>query len=238
MVAASLSVPVGAAPSSLLQARGDSCQTGSVHRLRTGRLAYAAKAVRPLTARLDSPGRSGVAFGLVNQNGVPTTFGVLSARVDRRCRPTAFRVQLPVWPNGSTGWVRAADVRLAEVRTRIVIDLSQRRVSLLRDGVVISVVAAVVGAPSTPTPVGAYYVNQRLRANNPIAGYGPGAVGISAFSPVLRNWPQGGPIAIHGTDAPALIGTAVSHGCVRIHNRDALAFLRHAVEGTPVQIRR
>jgi lipoprotein-anchoring transpeptidase ErfK/SrfK len=54
---------------------------------------------------------------------------------------------------------------------------------------------------------------------------------------VLLNWPQGGPIAIHGTDAPAMIGSAVSHGCLRIHNTDIRRLLRLAEEGTPVEIR-
>ena len=56
-------------------------------------------------------------------------------------------------------------------------------------------------------------MNQRLLTTNPTGDYGPGAVGISAFSPVLVNWPQGGPIAIHGTNAPDMMGFAVSHGC-------------------------
>jgi hypothetical protein len=54
-------------------------------------------------------------FETTNANRVATVFGVLSARVDRSCRPVAFRVQLPIRPNGSTGWVRASDVRLLTV---------------------------------------------------------------------------------------------------------------------------
>jgi lipoprotein-anchoring transpeptidase ErfK/SrfK len=100
------------------------------------------------------------------------------------------------------------------------------------------VVTAVTGAPSTPTPTGHFYVNQRLLSTNPLGDYGPGAVGISAFSPVLVNWPQGGPIAIHGTNAPQMIGFAVSHGCLRVRNTDITKLLRLAVEGTPVQITR
>ena len=59
--------------------------------------------------------------------------------------------------------------------------------------------------------------------------YGPGAVGISAFSPVLLNWPQGGPIAIHGTNQPGMIGFAVSHGCLRVRNPDIRKLLSAAV---------
>jgi lipoprotein-anchoring transpeptidase ErfK/SrfK len=46
--------------------------------------------------------------------------------------------------------------------------------------------------------------------------YGPAALGISAFSNVLTGWAQGGPIAIHGTNAPWSIGRAVSNGCIRV----------------------
>jgi lipoprotein-anchoring transpeptidase ErfK/SrfK len=163
-------------------------------------------------------------------------FGLIAARVDGHCRPTDFKALLPVRPNGSTGWVRAADVRLRVVRTRIAVDLSQRRITLFRDGRPALITTAVVGAPSTPTPTGRFYVDQRLLAANPIGDYGPGAVGISAFSPVLLNWPQGGPIAIHGTNAPEMIGFAVSHGCLRVRNADIRKLLRLAVEGTPVEI--
>jgi len=213
------------------------CTPGSIQGMRTDRSVFVATALRPLHVRNALNQRASTRFDRRNVNGVLTVFGVLASRVDRSCRVTHYKVQLPIRPNGSTGWVRAVDVRLRPVLTRITVDLSQRRITLFHDGQVALIATAVIGAPSTPTPTGRFYVNQRLRTANPIGGFGPGAVGISAFSPVLLNWPQGGPIAIHGTDAPGLIGSAVSHGCLRVHNRDALRFLRLAVEGTPVEIR-
>jgi lipoprotein-anchoring transpeptidase ErfK/SrfK len=43
-------------------------------------------------------------------------------------------------------------------------------------------------------------------------------------------------VGVHGTNTPWLIGQAVSHGCVRVHNRDILR-LRQLVEvGTPIKI--
>jgi lipoprotein-anchoring transpeptidase ErfK/SrfK len=68
--------------------------------------------------------------------------------------------------------------------------------------------------------------------------YGPGAIGISAFSRVLTGWGQGGPIAIHGTDEPWSIGHAVSDGCIRVHNRVLRRIFRSTLAGTPVIIRR
>ncbi len=172
-----------------------------------------------------------------NANGVPTVFRVLSVRRSAACEPTWYRVQLPIRPNGSVGWVRAADVRLRRVTTRILVDLSDRQVTLFRDGGKVFETKAAIGGPSTPTPTGLYYVNQRLRASDPAGPFGPGAVGISAFSPTLRTWAQGGPIAIHGTNAPFKLGLAVSHGCLRIANRDLLRMFDLAGEGTPVLIR-
>jgi len=65
-----------------------------------------------------------------------------------------------------------------------------------------------------------------------------GAVGISAFSPVLTGWPQGGPIAIHGTNEPWSIGRAVSNGCIRMPNPVLRKLFAQTPSGTPVLIRR
>ena len=213
------------------------CGPGSIHEMRTDRLSYAVTALRRLSVGRTLAARERTRFEPRNVNGVATVFGVLAVRVDGSCRPTHYKVQLPIRPNGTTGWVRAVDVRLQAVHTRIAVDLSQRRITLFRDGRAVLAATAVIGAPSTPTPTGRFYVNQRLRASNPTGDYGPGAVGISAYSPVLLNWAQGGPIAIHGTNAPDMIGFAVSHGCLRVRNVDIRVLLRLAVEGTPVEIR-
>ncbi len=213
------------------------CVPGSIHSLRTNRLSYSVTALRPLNARRALAGRASTYFETRNANGVATVFGVLASRVDGSCRATHYKVQLPVRPTGTTGWVRAVDVRLRAVHSRIAVDLSQRRITLFRDGRVVLVTTAVIGAPSTPTPTGRFYVNQRLLAANPTGAYGPGAVGLSAFSPVLLSWAQGGPIAIHGTNEPDMIGFAVSHGCLRVRNVDIRKLLRLAEEGTPVEIR-
>ena len=208
-----------------------------VSRLRSTSVAYGAVVVKRTTAVRRVGGRSVARFATRNVNGVPTVLGVVSVRRNAACEPTWYRVQLPIRPNGSVGWVRAADVRLRPVTTRILIDLSDRRVTVFRGGSKVLETRAAIGSPDTPTPTGRYYVNQRLRAADPSGPFGPGAVGISAFSPTLQQWTQGGPIAIHGTNAPYKLGLAVSHGCVRISNRDLLRVYALADEGTPVLIR-
>jgi lipoprotein-anchoring transpeptidase ErfK/SrfK len=134
--------------------------------------------------------------------------------------------------------VRARDVETAVVRTRVLVDLSARRVTLYRDGQKVLTTTAVVGSPSTPTPVGTFYVDQRLLASDPSGPFGPGAIGIAAYSEVLTGWAQGGPIAIHGTNRPDLIGQAVSNGCVRVRNDMLRQLFRATLAGTPVVIQR
>ena len=92
-------------------------------------------------------------------------------------------------------------------------------------------------ATPTPTPTGRFYVNQRLVPTDPGGPFGPGAIGISAFSNVLTGWAQGGPVAIHGTNEPWSIGHAVSNGCIRLPNATLEKVFRVADAGTPVIIR-
>lgn len=176
-------------------------------------------------------------FGLRNVNGVRTVFALRAARLGASCRPAWLRIQVPIRPNGVTGWVSAKSVAIYRVDTRVVVDLSDRRVEVFRRGKLVLSTRAAIGRPETPTPVGRYYVNQRLLAADATGPFGPGAAGISAFAPGLKNWAQGGPIAIHGTNAEWSIGEAASNGCVRITNRDLLRLIHIAVEGTPVTIR-
>jgi lipoprotein-anchoring transpeptidase ErfK/SrfK len=59
---------------------------------------------------------------------------------------------------------------------------------------------------------------------------------VSAHSEVLTRWPEGGPIAIHGTNAPWTIGQAATHGCVRVRNETLTRLFAATAGGTPVVI--
>jgi lipoprotein-anchoring transpeptidase ErfK/SrfK len=184
------------------------------------------------------PGRRELAsFGRLNQNGFPTVFRVLASVRGPNCR-LWYRVQLPMRPNGVTGYVPAASVEVGKVRTRIVIDVSSRRLTFFQDGRRVLRTAVAVGASATPTPTGRYYVNQKLIPSDAGGPYGPGALGISAFSPVLTGWAQGGPVGIHGTNEPWSIGRPVSNGCIRVRNAVLRRLFAAAPAGTPVLIRR
>jgi lipoprotein-anchoring transpeptidase ErfK/SrfK len=140
-------------------------------------------------------------------------------------------------PNGAVGWVRADHVEQVPVRTRIVVDLSERKVRFFKNGELTLQSTAAIGAAATPTPLGRYYVNQRLIPADTTGPFGPGAIGISAFSPVLTGWAQGGPVAIHGTNEPWSIGRAVSNGCIRVPNAILRKLFAQTPAGTPVIIR-
>jgi hypothetical protein len=213
------------------------CDEGAFRKLRSADNAYAALVKQRLTV-LDAPGGRVVdRLEVLNVNGFPTVLGVLGELVDRTCERTWLLVQVPRRPNGSRGYVRADQVELRPVRTRIEIDLSRRSLRFYEGGRLVREIAVGIGAPDTPTPVGSYYVNQRLTTSDATGPWGPGGLGISAFSPVLLNWPQGGPIAIHGTNAPSSIGQALSHGCVRVDNTLLRWLFRRTAAGTPVTIR-
>jgi lipoprotein-anchoring transpeptidase ErfK/SrfK len=165
-------------------------------------------------------------------------FGVVEERVDGHCKPTWLHVRLPLRPNGITGWVRADRVERVPVKARIVVDLSEKKLRLFEGDTLKVQTTVAIGADATPTPLGHYYVNQRLVPTDQSGPFGPGAIGISAFSPVLTGWAQGGPVAIHGTNAPWSIGRAVSNGCIRVPNGVLKRLWPLAVAGTPVIIQR
>ena len=208
------------------------CAAGSVRAVAP----QAAVVTAPVTA-FRTPGRGRIEhFGLLNVNRFPTVFGVLAERVDARCAATWLRVELPLRPNGATGWVRADHVDRVPVHARVVVDVSTRTLRLYRGSKLVVSSAVAVGSNATPTPLGRYYVNQRLVPSEPGGPFGPGAIGISAFSPVLTGWAQGGPVAIHGTNEPWSIGRAVSNGCIRVPNAVLKRLWPLTPAGTPVII--
>jgi lipoprotein-anchoring transpeptidase ErfK/SrfK len=146
-------------------------------------------------------------------------------------------VRLPVLPNNRTGWVpRDALGGYRFVATRLVVDRTRLSITLFERGRPVFEAPIGVGTPSAPTPAGEFYVRLKLAGfKDPF--YGPVAFGTSARSDVLTDWPGGGYIGIHGTDAPELIPGRVSHGCVRMRNDDILALSRLIPVGTPLTIR-
>jgi lipoprotein-anchoring transpeptidase ErfK/SrfK len=226
------------APASAVSARPakPQCRAGVLHPVGTAKTAFAA-IVKSRAQVYRKSGRQPLAhFRKLNQNGYPTTFSIVGAIVNKRCGASWYRVKLPMRPNGVVGYVRPAAVRIERVRTRIVIDVSARKLALYRAGKLVLTTPVAVGAPSTPTPIGRFYVNQRIVTTNAGGPFGPAALGVSAFSNVLTGWAQGGPIGIHGTNQPWSISRAVSNGCIRVPNATLKRIFGATLGGSPVVI--
>ncbi|MDQ1372723.1 MAG: hypothetical protein QOJ09_61 [Actinomycetota bacterium] len=153
--------------------------------------------------------------------------------------PLWLEVQLPVRPNGSTGWIRAADVKLTEHDYRITIKLNAHRITVTRRATTLVDAPIGVGRAQTPTPGGSYYTKELLKPPRPDTVYGPYAYGLSGFSNALTSFDGGdGVIGIHGTNDPAGLGQDVSHGCIRMPNADIVRLVEEIKLplGVPVEI--
>ncbi len=147
-----------------------------------------------------------------------------------------YHVRLPIRPTGTTGWVRAHDVRTRALHERIVVDLSAHRLWRSVAGQPAQSFSVGVGAPGFPTTAGRFFVWARVPLADPTGPYGVLALGLSGFSDVITDWDGGGRMAIHGTTDPTDRGQDVSHGCVRVFNPQ-MATLANVSLGTPVWIR-
>ncbi len=161
---------------------------------------------------------------------------ILARQTDLQGR-TWYRIRLAVLPNNTTGWVlRGALGSFHIAPTYLVIDRQLFTATLYKRGAVVFRTRIGVGKPYWPTPRGDFYVREVLTGyDDPF--YGPVAFGTSARSAVLTDWPGGGFIGIHGTNAPEILPGRVSHGCVRVKNGPILRMLRLMPVGTPIAIR-
>ncbi len=184
-------------------------------------------------------------LGLINATrpitGERTVLPVLTSTVDRQGRAW-LRVRLPGRALGSaappqTGWIGVWNTRLSTTPWHIVIDLNARQVIVYRDGRQIRSYPAIVGKPSTPTPTGEYFVEESVKLPAGQPG-GPIALATSNRSNVLQEFDGGpGQIALHGLDnLGGQLGTAESHGCIRLAD-SAITWLAERIgPGVPITI--
>jgi lipoprotein-anchoring transpeptidase ErfK/SrfK len=164
----------------------------------------------------------------------PQVVLALSQRTDPRSgEPSWYRISVPGRPNGRTGWIPAPAADLRPVRELIHIDLSARRLELWSKGRLVLKTRVAVGRRGMETPRGLFYVTWKLVPS--VSALGKFALETSAYSK-LSEWPGGGIVGIHGTYEPQLLGQAVSHGCVRVSNRDILRLRARVGLGTPIRI--
>lgn len=166
-----------------------------------------------------------------NPDGAPRVFLV----TDRKAG--WLHVLLPVQPNGSMGWITTRQVRTVKTDYWIQVQSSAHRLKLFQGKKVVVSTPAAIGKTDTPTPGGAYYLTELLQPPNPNGDYGPYAYGLSGQSTALTQFNGRDPvIGIHGTNQPKLLGTSVSHGCIRVSNTVITRLAKMLPLGTPVQI--
>ena len=145
-------------------------------------------------------------------------------------------VHVPLRPNGTTGWVRAADVGVTWTPLRIEIDIDTRVLRLFELERLLFEATVAVGTAANPTPRGVTYVTDLLAADEH-GPYGPAAFGLAMHSDSLTEY-AGGPaqVGLHGTNRPDLLGQRASAGCIRVDNATITALAELIPLGTPVLI--
>lgn len=150
-----------------------------------------------------------------------------------------LRVRLPGRPTGRVGWIAASNAHLVHSSWWVVVDRAAREARVYRNAKLRSRFPVVIGASSTPTPRGHYFVVEHV-AQQPGSMLGPWALATSAFSRVLQEFDGGpGQIALHGRAGPLAsdpLGTARSHGCIRLDNDVIRRLAGLLPNGTPVDV--
>jgi lipoprotein-anchoring transpeptidase ErfK/SrfK len=171
-------------------------------------------------------------LGKRDAKGTPRTFLVRATKGDW------VRVFLPTRPNGSQGWVKRRAVRVYTNGYRLVVRLRSNELRLWRGDKLLARYPVALGTRSTPTPRGLYYIVELLQPRSADGSYGPFSFGLSAHSNVLKRFAGGdGRVGLHGTNQPGLIGSDVSHGCIRLRNEAVRRLAKILPLGTPVYIR-
>lgn len=169
--------------------------------------------------------------------GVATVLPVLGrARTSDGAR--WVHVRLPGRPNGHDGWISGLQTSATSTEWLISLDLSARQVTVYRDGLVERRFRAVVGKASTPTPKGRFFVEEAVALAPADAG-APFALATSARSNVLQEFDGGpGQIAVHGTaNVTGALGSASSHGCIRLATSAIRWMAARLGSGVPLIIR-
>jgi lipoprotein-anchoring transpeptidase ErfK/SrfK len=154
------------------------------------------------------------------------------------------QVRLPWRPNDAVGWIDASDLILRATAWRIVVSVAGRALAVYRGGRLVKRVEVVVGAPRTPTPLGLFSIIGAWRSP-PTAFLGSWILPLTAHSAMLHEFEGGdGTIGIHGRGGASLLdplGSADSHGCIRLENSSIDWLVGEigagALPGIPVQVR-
>ncbi len=119
----------------------------------------------------------------------------------------------------------------------IVINIPQRTLYLFAQGKLERTYPVAVGKRGTPSPLGKLKIINKV-VNPTWYPEGKAPVPPGPANPLGRRWlglsiPGYG---IHGNNRPASIGTAVSLGCIRMHNQDVEELFKLVPVGTTVEL--
>jgi L,D-transpeptidase ErfK/SrfK len=142
----------------------------------------------------------------------------------------------------SNSAVRARSPNPAAKDSRLVVDLSDRRLILYKKSEAVANYAIAVAKAGWETPIGSFAVLDMERNPawiHPITNIkvppGPSNPLGKAW---IGFWTDGNTeIGFHGTNEENQIGQAVSHGCLRMRNQDIDAIYKQVAQGTPVEVR-
>lgn len=117
------------------------------------------------------------------------------------------------------------------------VDLSERTLSVVEEGVVIRTYPVTVGAAGHPTPTGSFRIdwivwNPSWNPPNSKWARGKTAMGPGPTNPMgrVKMFFRQPAYYVHGTNAAEEIGEAASHGCVRMLNGDVIELAQVVME--------
>jgi lipoprotein-anchoring transpeptidase ErfK/SrfK len=148
-----------------------------------------------------------------------------------------LKVLIPVRPNHTTGWVKASEVALTTTDFHFQLERSKNHLTVFKGANVFLETDVVTGRDNTPTPIGHFYILEKIKQNDSSGIYGTWILATNGYSEALDSFNGGLPvIAFHGTNQPQLLGTHSSNGCVRMPNDVADRLAEAIPAGTPIDI--
>jgi lipoprotein-anchoring transpeptidase ErfK/SrfK len=148
-----------------------------------------------------------------------------------------LKVLIQARPNHTEGWVKASDVDVTSTNYRMELSLADRHLTVYDGDEVVAETDVVIGKDTTPTPLGTFYLAEKIEQSNPGGSYGPWILSTNGYSEALDLFDNGLPVvAFHGTNKPELIGTQASNGCIRLPNDVITQLAGILPAGTPIEI--
>ena len=186
----------------------------------------------------DSPVEPEPSRSLASPVADGSTLVFLATGGGAEARPGWLQVLLPARPNGSTGWIRTAEVTTVTHDYRIEVEVGAHHLTVWKGNDVFLEDTVAVGAPATPTALGTFYTTGLFETGATQPVYGPYAYPLSGYSEVLFSFGSGdGQMGLHGTNDPSSLGRSVSNGCIRMSNAAITKLAQALPVGVPVDVK-